>query len=75
MRHITRTRLLLAALVIGVAVAVPSIAGLASAGIAATYYASNCTDDSPLFVVTWYPLAAGIVALVGAAAGSRLLRW
>jgi len=32
MRHITRTRLLLAALVIGVAVAVPSIAGLASAG-------------------------------------------
>jgi hypothetical protein len=32
MRHITRTRLLLAALVIGVAIAVPSIAGLASAG-------------------------------------------
>jgi hypothetical protein len=32
MKHITRTRLLLAALVIGVAVGIPSIAGLASAG-------------------------------------------
>ena len=32
MRYITRTRLLLAALVVGAAVAIPSIAGLASAG-------------------------------------------
>jgi hypothetical protein len=52
-----------------------AMAGLASAGIAATYYASNCTDDSPLFVATWYTLAVAIVALVGAAAGSRWLRW
>ncbi len=32
MRRITRTRVLLATMVVGVAVAVPSIAGLASAG-------------------------------------------
>jgi hypothetical protein len=34
-----------------------AIAGLAASGIAATFYATNCTDDSPLFVITWYPLA------------------
>jgi hypothetical protein len=43
--------------------------------IAATFYASNCTDDSPLFVATWYPLAIGIVVLAGYVAGSRCLRW
>jgi hypothetical protein len=52
-----------------------AIAGLASTGIAATFYASNCTDDSPLFIITWYPLAAGIVVLVGYLAGNRLLKW
>jgi hypothetical protein len=52
-----------------------AIAGLAASGIAATFYATNCTDDSPLFVVTWYPLAAGFVALVGYLAGLRYLRW
>ena len=38
-----------------------AIAGLAASGIGATFYATNCTDDSPLFVVTWYPLATGFV--------------
>ena len=52
-----------------------ALAGLASAGIAATLYASNCPDDSPLFVVSWYPLATLIVVIVGALAGDRLLRW
>lgn len=52
-----------------------AVAGLASAGIAATYYASNCTDDSPLFVATWYTLAIMIVTLAGALLGRRLLRW
>jgi hypothetical protein len=52
-----------------------AVAGLVSVGIAATYYASNCTDDSPLFVATWYPLAAAIVVAIGAVVGSRLLRW
>ena len=35
-----------------------AIAGLLSAGLAATLYAAHCTDDSPLFVATWYTLAA-----------------
>jgi hypothetical protein len=52
-----------------------AIAGLLSAGIAATLYASHCTDDSPLFVATWYTLAAGIVAGLGALIGSRVLRY
>ncbi|MGV1793600.1 NrsF family protein [Rhizobium sp. A37_96] len=52
-----------------------AIAALASAGIAATLYASNCFDDSPLFVATWYPIAAGIVATAGYFAGKRFLRW
>jgi hypothetical protein len=50
-------------------------AGAAAAGIAATFYASNCTDDSPLFVATWYPLATLLVVGVGAAAGRLLLHW
>jgi hypothetical protein len=52
-----------------------ALAGAASAGVAATIYASNCTDDSPLFVVTWYPLATLIVVTAGALAGWRWLRW
>lgn len=52
-----------------------AIAGLLSAGLAATLYASHCTDDSPLFVATWYPIAIAIVAGVGALMGSKLLRF
>lgn len=52
-----------------------AIAGLAASGIAATFYATNCTDDSPLFVVTWYPLAVGFVTLIGGLTGQRFLRW
>jgi hypothetical protein len=52
-----------------------AVAGLVASGIAATLYASNCTDDSPLFVATWYPLAIGFVVLAGYVAGSRWLRW
>jgi hypothetical protein len=51
------------------------VAGLAASGIAATLYAANCTDDSPLFVALWYPLAAGAMGLAGMIMGSRLLRW
>jgi hypothetical protein len=52
-----------------------AVAGLVSAGLAATLYASHCTDDSPLFVATWYTLAAALVTVVGALAGSRMLRF
>src|SRR6266849_4875315 len=43
-----------------------AIAGLLSAGLAATLYASHCTDDSPLFVATWYTMATALVTAVGA---------
>jgi hypothetical protein len=52
-----------------------AIAGLLSAGLAATLYASHCTDDSPLFVATWYTIATVIVTAIGALAGSRVLRF
>ncbi len=52
-----------------------AVAGLASACVAAAYYAANCTDDSPLFVATWYPLAFAVPVAAGALLGSRLLRW
>lgn len=73
---------LLAAALIGLRHGAPTrpavtgaIAGLLSAGLAATLYASHCTDDSPLFVVTWYTIATALVAVIGALAGSRVLRF
>jgi hypothetical protein len=52
-----------------------AVAGLAAGAWAALVYASNCTDDSPLFVAAWYTIAIVFVAAVGAVAGGRLLRW
>ena len=52
-----------------------AIAGLLSAGLAATLYASHCTDDSPLFVATWYTIATALVTALGALAGSKILRF
>ncbi|MEL3889482.1 NrsF family protein [Ferrovibrio sp. MS7] len=52
-----------------------ALAGLASAGIAASFYALHCPDDSPLFVLTWYGLSGVIVTGLGALLGHRLLRW
>ena len=73
---------LLAASLIGLRHGAPSrpalegaMAGLLSAGLAATIYASHCTDDSPLFVATWYTLSAALVTAVGALVGSRVLRF
>ncbi|MCW2273795.1 DUF1109 family protein [Rhodoblastus acidophilus] len=50
-------------------------AALAAAGLAATLYAMNCPDDSPLFLAVWYMIATAIVVGVGWLAGGRLLRW
>lgn len=50
-------------------------AGLGGSGLAAMTYAMHCTEDSPLFFVTWYGLAIGGVTLVSTLIGSRLLRW
>jgi hypothetical protein len=52
-----------------------AVAGLLSAGLAATFYASHCTDDSPLFVATWYTIATALVTAIGALAGSKVLRF
>jgi hypothetical protein len=52
-----------------------ALAGLSASAIAATFYASHCTDDSPLFVIVWYSIAIGLVTLVGYLAGRRWLRW
>jgi hypothetical protein len=51
------------------------VAGLAGAGFAAAVYALHCTEDSPLFYVTWYGLAIMGVAIVSAMIGARSLRW
>ena len=52
-----------------------AIAGLLSAGLAATLYASHCTDDLPLFVATWYTIASALVAGLGALVGAKVLRY
>ena len=72
---------LLAAALIGLRHGAPTrpalagaLAGMVSAGLAATLYAAQCTDDSPLFVATWYTIATALVAAIGVLAGSRVLR-
>ena len=52
-----------------------AMAGLASAGLAATIYASHCTDDSPLFVAAWYTLSGALVTVIGALVGSKVLKF
>jgi len=52
-----------------------AMAGLGASGIAATFYAANCTDDSPLFIAAWFSLAILIVTATGYLAGRRLLAW
>ncbi len=51
------------------------VAGLAGSGLSAAIYALHCTEDSPLFYVTWYGLAIMGVTLVSTLIGSRVLRW
>jgi hypothetical protein len=52
-----------------------AVAGILAGALAATLYALHCTDDSPLFVATWYSLAIAGVTLLGWALGQRVLRW
>jgi hypothetical protein len=51
------------------------VAGLAGSGMAAAVYALHCTEDSPLFYVTWYGLAIIGVTVVSTVLAPRLLRW
>jgi hypothetical protein len=50
-------------------------AGLLAGAIAATFYAANCTDDSPLFVAVWYPIAIATMGAIGAILGRKVSRW
>lgn len=52
-----------------------AVAGLLAGGLAATFYAAHCTDDSPLFVATWYGLAIAALGGIGALTGRFFLRW
>lgn len=52
-----------------------AVAGLLAGSLSAALYATHCPDDSPLFVAVWYTLAVGLVTVVGALAGHRVLRW
>jgi hypothetical protein len=52
-----------------------AVTGLLAGGIAATFYAAQCNDDSPLFVATWYTIAVAGLAFIGAASAHRFARW
>jgi hypothetical protein len=52
-----------------------AVAGLLAGGIATTFYAVHCTNDSLLFVATWYTIAILGLAALGAAGAYRLARW
>lgn len=52
-----------------------AMAGLLAGAIGAALYSLHCSDDSPLFVATWYGLAILGVSGIGALAGARWLRW
>ncbi|ESX31563.1 MULTISPECIES: NrsF family protein [unclassified Mesorhizobium] len=52
-----------------------AVAGLLAGGLAATFYAAHCFDDSPLFVATWYTLAIAVLAGLGALGGRFFVRW
>jgi len=52
-----------------------AVAGLLAGAIAATLYAAHCTNDSPLFVATWYTIAIAGLAILGAIGASWYARW
>lgn len=49
--------------------------GALSGGIGAMAYSMYCPIDSVAFVTTWYVVAIGICAALGAVVGARFLRW
>jgi len=52
-----------------------ALTGLAVAACAATGYSFFCTQDNPLFYLTWYGTAIAVVSAAGAALGGRWLAW
>lgn len=49
--------------------------GLAVSAGTTAGYSLYCTQDNPIFFVTWYGIAMLCVTALGAIAGTRLLRW
>ncbi|MGH6804077.1 MAG: NrsF family protein, partial [Methyloceanibacter sp.] len=52
-----------------------AVSGLLAGGIAATFFAAQCTNDSPLYVATWYTIGIAGLALIGAVGAKRIVRW
>lgn len=52
-----------------------AIAGLAAGGLAGSFYSLHCPEDSPLFVITWYPIGISFMIATGALLGTKKLRW
>lgn len=52
-----------------------AVAGLSAGGLASSFYAAQCTDDSPLFVLAWYTIAIVGLMLAGALVARRVARW
>lgn len=52
-----------------------ALLGIAVGAFVAAGYALHCTEDSPLFFVSWYGIAIGLAGTGGAYLGHRFLRW
>ncbi|MFS8122493.1 NrsF family protein [Rhizobium sp. BR 250] len=50
-------------------------AGLAAGAAGAWVYSWFCTENGMAFVLIWYSLGILLIGVIGAFAGSRLLRW
>jgi hypothetical protein len=51
------------------------LSGMAGGGVGAAIYALHCTEDNPLFYLTWYSLAVLLVTGLTTLIGPKLLRW
>jgi hypothetical protein len=52
-----------------------AVSGIFAGAIAATIFTAHCTDDSPLFLATWYTIAIVGLAAVGAVSANKVVRW
>ncbi len=52
-----------------------AVAGIVAGGIAASFYAAHCTDDSPFFVAIWYSAAIALLAIAGSVLGRLFARF
>lgn len=50
-------------------------AGLLAGGLGATVYGLHCEESAAPFVAIWYSVGMALSVIVGAVAGSRVLRW